>query len=986
MILDLAELQRESDQIKKMGDAIETAFKNARAGSEKELAKMSEAIEKVVKNTEKEMKKTEPTLQGVGKSILAVTGSVESGLKTIAGSIPQIATAMENSSFNSVAETISQGLGGIAGQLKEAAGEDNGILTGLSSIASMGGKIASIAGIVVSVGETIYNAIEANKQALAQAELESRFGDIELSIREVEAAAKAVTTTKWTMQLDAVISASEKTEQLKQDVQTAMDTLKAENFHIELGVKLSEDEQTNYRDSVSGYVSSVQGYMDQQHYTASLAVNAIMTPGTEGYANLSAFVDDFYSNSKTELDSLGQDMAKVVDDALADGMITEDEKLNIQNTLNKLQNYINKVEQAKSTAKIKSITRDTLSGEITADSLKNFNDQALKELDSQLQKSEDAYQITLGEIELGFQEGRINESSYNALIAYAEEGLNQKQATLTLATVGIAVDKVESKFGAELTSWKTDVQTTFQKLKDYYSVNLSGDFLGFFGGFENKVWEMNQELDENTKRAVDLMVQNLQPDKVKLEEIAESYRRLGMAPPENIMAALNDINTLEQLSGSTENLYKTMAYDIAHSSEQQAMMIEIVKKGEEIPEELADSLLNDYGLELINENGKFMWSQVRDIALSESESLAGLFTQVGWDMPQAMIDSLQGQDASVIQQSAMLFSNLKENVELSKEELTALMQGVGIETTDGLLTSLTEKEPEVQMKAIELLGQLKYGTDAEKLNVLEQLYSMGIQVPDSLAQGIKNNYGVVQESSEGAIYLVNRVTGEKIKEITPEFAAHMKNLGVKGIEKMDDYVTGVTVGPPKVGIPDVESAIQAIRNKLNTADLTVDVKIGYGWQMSGLIALQAIRGKASGGIVESPEIALIGEAGPESIIPLSRSRRSRALELYTQTSEALGVDEQITRAAVMSSVSGSRAAMAFLAAEAVTPESRVEINYRKLAQELYGALSASPIEVKPSFTVTGGDVYLDTMKAGKALAPHIDAELGKINHRRERGL
>ncbi len=57
MIIDLAELQKESDRIKKMGDAIETAFKNARAGSEKELAKISEDIEKVVINTEKEMKK-----------------------------------------------------------------------------------------------------------------------------------------------------------------------------------------------------------------------------------------------------------------------------------------------------------------------------------------------------------------------------------------------------------------------------------------------------------------------------------------------------------------------------------------------------------------------------------------------------------------------------------------------------------------------------------------------------------------------------------------------------------------------------------------------------------------------------------------------------------------------------------------------------------------------------------------------------------------
>ena len=549
MILDLAELQRESDQIKKMGDAIETAFKNARAGSEKELAKMSEAIEKVVKNTEKEMKKTEPTLQGVGKSILAVTGSAESGLKTIAGSIPQIATAMENSSFNSVAETISQGLGGIASQLKEAAGEDNGILTGLSSIASMGGKVASIAGIVVSVGETIYNAIEANKQALAQAELESRFGDIELSIREVEAAAKAVTTTKWTMQLDAVISASEKTEQLKQDVQTAMDTLKAENFHIELGVKLSEDEQTNYRDSVSNYVSSVQGYMDQQHYTASLAVNAIMTPGTEGYANLSTFVDDFYSHSKTELDSLGQDMAKVVDDALADGMITEDEKLNIQNTMNKLQNYINKVEQAKSTAKIKSITRDTLSGDITEDSLKNFNDQALKELEGQLTNADEAYQLSLGEIELSFQEGKINEETYNALVNSATEGLNQRKTTLTLETVGIAVDKVEDKFESEIEGWKGKTQSAFQQGINTVKDVLGGDWRGFINGVYTNIVSENKVLDDETKRTVKLMVDNLQPDKEQLEELAENYRKLGKAPPESLMAELNDIYTLNNISG-----------------------------------------------------------------------------------------------------------------------------------------------------------------------------------------------------------------------------------------------------------------------------------------------------------------------------------------------------------------------------------------------------------------------------------------------------
>ena len=356
-------------------------------------------------------------------------------------------------------------------------------------------------------------------------------------------------------------------------------------------------------------------------------------------------------------------------------------------------------------------------------------------------------------------------------------------------------------------------------------------------------------------------------------------------------------------------------------------------------------------------------------------------------MPNAMIESLQGQDSSLIENSALLFSKLKENVEISKGELTALMQGVGIETSDSFINTLSEKEPEVQMKAIELLGQFKYGTDTEKINILNTLYDMGLQVPDSLSQGLKDNYGVLQESTSGAVYLIDRVTGQKVQEITPKFREYLNSLGIQGFNSMEEAMQKEDLKAPGIESPDCKAYTAGVQNQMNNNGVYIPAYLS--------LASTKVRVKgtnnyimpfATGGIVESPEIALIGEAGPESIIPLSSSKRTRALELYTQTSEALGVDEQITRAAVMSSVSGSRAAMAFLAAGPVPSENRVEINYKKLAQELYGALSASPIQVKPSFTVTGGDIYLDTTKAGKALAPHIDAELGRINHRRERGI
>lgn len=46
---------------------------------------------------------------------------------------------------------------------------------------------------------------------------------------------------------------------------------------------------------------------------------------------------------------------------------------------------------------------------------------------------------------------------------------------------------------------------------------------------------------------------------------------------------------------------------------------------------------------------------------------------------------------------------------------------------------------------------------------------------------------------------------------------------------------------------------------------------------------------ANGGIINKPHMGLVGEAGPEAIIPLSANRRSRALDLYEQTGKALGV-------------------------------------------------------------------------------------------------
>ena len=46
---------------------------------------------------------------------------------------------------------------------------------------------------------------------------------------------------------------------------------------------------------------------------------------------------------------------------------------------------------------------------------------------------------------------------------------------------------------------------------------------------------------------------------------------------------------------------------------------------------------------------------------------------------------------------------------------------------------------------------------------------------------------------------------------------------------------------------------------------------------------------ANGGLINRPHMGLVGEAGPEAIIPLSPSRRGRGRELLSRTASALGV-------------------------------------------------------------------------------------------------
>src|SRR5690625_3610683 len=75
---------------------------------------------------------------------------------------------------------------------------------------------------------------------------------------------------------------------------------------------------------------------------------------------------------------------------------------------------------------------------------------------------------------------------------------------------------------------------------------------------------------------------------------------------------------------------------------------------------------------------------------------------------------------------------------------------------------------------------------------------------------------------------------------------------------------------------------------------------------------------ADGGIITKPHLGLVGEAGPEMIIPLSSGRRGRAMDLYNQTGEMLGVKPYAS--------GGLAGGMVKTATQGATVQASVDIN------------------------------------------------------------
>lgn len=697
----------------------------------------------------------------------------------------------------------------------------------VGALATPGGKLALAATVIAGIGTAALVA----REKMIKADMEGRFGEIALSAEEVENIAQRLTTTEWTMQVDTYIDTKEQLNQAYTTLEQAKSQLEKENWKISLGLDLSEENRGDYISAIESYIQSAIAAVEQASYTAQVAINTVFYPGSEAGQRVADYSQRFYTSAQTELQALGDELAQVVDKALGDSILTNEELLNINSLQSRMQAIMDQIADRQYQVELKKLEISVTGEGLTVESFQELMQAATEELQKRIDSMEGVTAeavVTLGEMR---DNKEITQATFEKWQKQLELYLAGNVGEMTIPTLELGLDTIKTNYQDILTETKNDFQASLDEA--FRMIEVNPEEVNWF----NKLWsefDLNFGImDGKAREGVARLLEELTPTKESLEAVRQQYVDAGKVPPASITEGLNDIYTLEQMSESADNTLWLLAQSIAESPGKQEAIAQSILAGQEMDEGLAQALRENYGM---------VW-----------DASAGMFTTI--------------QEASF----------------LSQTEAVEFMNTAGISVGSALATSLVNEYGVVYNSATGMWTELNTNNAESAAEAADYLNQYGAEMGESLAQSIADQYGLVYENGK---WMVSQAA-QGVRDQTPEFVGESETMATDAIVAANAITSAAVLGAPAIATPDMVTPVANARSSAQQYLWNNPITVAVNAVASGVSAVvAAARGYETGGIVDTPQLATVAENGAEAIIPLEH-HRSRALDLWYQAGQEL---------------------------------------------------------------------------------------------------
>lgn len=458
------------------------------------------------------------------------------------------------------------------------------------TIMGIGGAAAIIAGIGTAVKKSANEAKKAN--------LSKHFGNITLSMKDLQEVASSIVKGNNLEQITESISAMGELDGIAEDIQSASDALNKMNWKVSIGMELTETEEEEYRTQLEEYIRSTQEYLEQKQFALNLSIGALSDGDLEDN-DLVDKVNRFYDGKKQELAALGTQLNDAITDAFKDGLLDIDEAAEIAQIQQAMAEIQSAMAGSEYQAGLDVIGMKYGGQTLDADSFQNLQAEIQGQVDAASGKYAEAYKANVSQYGVMLKEGGPNgftQEEYDEAVRESKEEYLKQVAELQQQAVEFQLQMIQQAY-PELDSLQNDMKNTVSEQTGSAFRNATesgeyGKYIPFIG--DDIASQMKGKVDRPTRDALGELYEQLQPAVEQLEETKAQAIEMGVAIPEGINEGLKNANAIGAISGNTDALWNMIGQE-TESEEYQGMIAAMQAAGALIPEEFANAVRMNQG-------------------------------------------------------------------------------------------------------------------------------------------------------------------------------------------------------------------------------------------------------------------------------------------------------------------------------------------------------------------------------------------------------
>ncbi len=463
------------------------------------------------------------------------------------------------------------------------------IASGISSIAKAltvlnpAGKVLLGLGGVVGVIMGIGTAVKKAAADAREANLAAHFGDITLSMAELQETAAFIARSPNFQQVQEAISAMGMTEELESEIRSTTEALNKMNWKVSVGMELTESEQEEYRLQIEDFIDSTRELLEQEQYALSLSVKVLFGEDSEkGNAVMDA-AGDYFKKQEEELTKKWDELHELQETAWEDNILSPEESKEYSRLMNEITQIQAGLTGSEYESNLDAITRRYQGIGINSDSMLNVFSEVNAESDKQAEENEKNYKNVLSYYQGMYSGEQYDIEARDATVAHIlQEARREAQA------LNKEIELFKGEYGEEFDPLMNNMlQLTNAETEKMFQDVMTGAAPSLYLEELGNDIVRSSEVPTVVRDSFAGFYNEMDPRYEHLLELIQQLTSYNVSIPEEIKETADMAGAFGGVAGDSEAVTNLAGLIIAAKEEYQEYGEAIIESGSYVPEEWA---------------------------------------------------------------------------------------------------------------------------------------------------------------------------------------------------------------------------------------------------------------------------------------------------------------------------------------------------------------------------------------------------------------